>query len=119
MVKMNQPNKHFEILSVAEMRKKYYWPDEQSPVVSIDPKNVPEPLRCLIPLAERWGISDDILRSNARQKASAEELAYLKAAMTRFDDELDDWLAGPAAHMPIPTQEYLAFSNMRMAADGC
>lgn len=112
----NQP---FVVLSVAEMRKKYYWPDEMPPIVSLSPNNVPEGLRCLIPLAERWGISDDILRSDARHKASSAEIEYLKAVVRRFDDELDDWLAGPEARSPNPTPEYLAFSNMRMAADGC
>ena len=109
----------FVLLSVAEMRKKYYWPDEKPPRVSLSPENVPEGLRCLMLLAERWGISDDTLRLDARRKASVDEIEYLKAAVRRFDDELDDWLAGPEASSPNPTSEYLAFSNMRMAADGC
>jgi hypothetical protein len=109
----------FVLLSVAEMRKKYYWPDEEPPKVYLSPDKVPEMLRCLIPLAERWGISDDILRSDANRKASADEIEYLKAAVRRFDNELDDWLAGPEASSPNHTSEYLAFSNMRMAADGC
>jgi hypothetical protein len=110
---------HFEMLSLAEMRKKYYWTDELPPTVTLLPNNVPEQLRCLIPLAERWGISDDILRLDAREKASADEIEYLKAAVRRFDDELDDWLASPEASSLTPTPEYLAFSSMRMAADGC
>src|SRR5688572_8405117 len=109
----------FEILSVAEMRKKYYWPDEKPPVVSLSTKNVPQSLQCLIPIAERWGISDDMLRSDARRKASAAEIEYLRKVVSHFDDELDHWLAGPEASDPNPSPEYLAFSNMRMAADGC
>lgn len=109
----------FEMLSIAEMRKKYYWPDEMPPGVSLYADNVPEGLRCLIPLAERWGISDDILRSDACRRASAAEIDYLKAAINHFDDALDDWLAGPEASRPDPTLEYVAFSSMRMAADGC
>lgn len=116
---MDDSTTPFEILSVAEMRKKYYWPDEEPPLISICPGNVPEPLHRLIPLAERWGISDDMLRLEARRRAAPEEIAYLKAAITCFDDELDDWLAGPEANNPNPTREYLAFSSMRMAADGC
>ena len=109
----------FVLLSVAEMRKKYYWPDEMPPILSLFPSNVPEGLRCLIALAERWGISDDLLRLDARLRASTAEIEYLKTAVSRFDDELDAWLAGPDASSPNPTTEYLAFSNMRMAADGC
>ena len=65
------------------------------------------------------GISDDILRLDFRRRASPEEIEYLRAAISRFDDLLDDWLAGPEASDPNPTPEDLAFSNMRMAADGC
>jgi hypothetical protein len=111
--------KVFEVLSIADMRNKYYWPDEQPPVVPIAFEKVPEQLRPLIPLAERWGISDDMLRSDARCKALPEEIAYLKEAIRRFDNELDHWLAGPEASSATPSQEYLAFSNMRMAAAGC
>ena len=116
---MDDKEKQFEILPVAEMRQKYYWPNEQPPLLSLSSDKVPVALRCLIPLAERWGISDDTLRLDARRKASSEEIAYLKSVTTRFDDELDDWLAGPMANSQSPTKEYLAFSNMRMAADGC
>ena len=112
----NQP---FEVLSRAEMAKKYYRPDELPQTASLSPDGVPMRLRCLIPLAERWGISDDNLRSAALSKAEATEIEYLKTAVRRFDDELDDWLAGPEANSMRPTPEYLAFSNMRMAADGC
>jgi hypothetical protein len=41
------------------------------------------------------------------------------AVIDHFDDALDDWLAGPEAALPIQSAEYLAFSNMRIAADGC
>ena len=109
----------FVVLSVAEMRSKYYWPDEMPPIVTLSPENVPEKLRCLIPLAERWGISDDMLRLDACEKASAAEIEYLRSVVVHFDDELDESLAGPEASSPNPTTEYLAFSNMRMAADGC
>jgi hypothetical protein len=60
-----------------------------------------------------------MLRLEARRRAAPEEIAYLTAAITRFDDELDDWLAGPEANNPNPTREYLAFSSMRMVVDGC
>lgn len=112
-------NQSFEVLSVAEMRRKYYWPDELPQGVSLVSDNVPERLRCLLPLAERWGISDDMLRLDTRRKASAAEIDYLITVLRHFDDELDEWLAGPEASSPNPTPEYLAFSNMRMAADGC
>lgn len=109
----------FVVMSIAEMRKKYYSPDERPPIVTLAPENVPEGLRCLIPLAERWGINDDILRMDELDRATPEEIKYLKSVIDHFDDQFDDWLAGHEADSPNPTREYLAFTTMRMAADGC
>jgi len=108
----------FVLLSVAELRRRFYPTNEMPPLLSLRSENVPQS-RELIPLAERWGISDDILRQHACRNAPPAELQYLKAVIDHFDDALDDWLAGPEAALPIQSAEYLAFSNMRMAADGC
>ena len=113
------PRPTFVVMSVGEMRKKYYSPDERPPIVTLSPENVPEGLRCLIPLAERWGINDDILRMDELERAAPEEVEYLKSVIAQFDDQFDDWLAGPEASSPHPTREYLAFTTMRMAAYGC
>jgi hypothetical protein len=113
------PPPTFVVMSIEEMRKKYYLPDERPVIEPLRPDNVPEGLRCLIPLAERWGINDDILRMDTRRRAAPEELAYLKSVVNHFDDQFDDWLAGPEADDSPPTREYLAFTTMRMVADGC
>lgn len=86
-------------------------------VLRLDPAEVPPGLRHLIPLAERYGITDDRDRGRLVRASSPEELAELKAAVTRHDDQLDEWLAGPEADAPPFSKEYLAFSAMRMAAD--
>ncbi len=75
-------------------------------------------MRHLIPLAERWGEGDDIIRDDMVSKASAEERQELKRAVAEHDDLLDTWLAGPEAKGPTYSDEYNAFSCMRMAADG-
>src|SRR5262249_40601743 len=101
------------------LRKKYYTPDEPLPEIRLNRERVPEPLRVLIPLAEKWGISDDLMRVDAVRKAPPDEIADLRRIIARHDDLLDEWLAGPEAMNTQPSAEYLAFSNMRMAADGC
>jgi hypothetical protein len=116
---MTEKKKRFDVLSVGELRAKYYSPDEQPPHIRLNPQIVPEALRVLIPHAEKWGISDDILRLDAVRKAPPNEIADLRKIVAEFDDLLDEWLAGPEAQSPSPSREYLAFSNMRMAADGC
>lgn len=93
-------------------------PDAKCPMVpQLDPKRVPPGLRHLIPLAQRYGITDNLDREQAVLASSPEELAELKAAVARHDDEMDGWLAGPEADEPPYSDEYLAFSAMRMAAD--
>jgi hypothetical protein len=116
---MSNESKPFEVLSVGEMRKKYYRPNEPPPAIRLDPARVPERLRALIPLAEKWGISDDMLRLDAVRRAPLDEMANLSRIVAQYDDALDEWLAGPEAHGPSFSPEYLAFTHMRMAADEC
>lgn len=116
---MDDHQGRFEFLSLGRLKQKYYSSGEEPPPLRLSPENVPAPLRSLIPLAARWGISDDTLRCDAVGKASREELEELQRAVAQFDDDLDMWLAGPEAARAEHSPEYLAFSNMRMAADGC
>ena len=85
--------------------------------LELDPANVPPQLRHLIPLAEFWGISDDLEREQAVKRASQQQIAELKAAIQCFEDEFDLWLGGSAAEGADFSDEYVAFSSMRMAAD--
>ena len=115
---MEDHPERFEVLPVGEMRRRYYSPHEKPPELRLNAEGVPEPLRPLIPIAEKWGISDDILRHDFVQKAAPGDLAELKRLVAANDDLLDAWLAGPEADGPVLSQEYLAFTHMRMAADG-
>ncbi len=108
----------FELLSAEEMRRKYKLTAENRPTLSLDAARVPARLRALAPLAEFWGVSDDLIRADLLRTASREAVAALKQTVAAHEDELDDWLAGPEADSHEPSPEYLAFSNMRMAADG-
>jgi hypothetical protein len=83
----------------------------------LNASRIPEALRHLLPLAERFGVSDDLDREDLVSKASCEEIALLKQAIAVHDKELDDWLAGPEADRPPYSAEYIAYSAMRMASD--
>jgi hypothetical protein len=109
----------FEVLPAEEMRKKYGLTAENRPTIRLDPSRVPERLRHLIPIAELYGISDDLIREDLLSKTPPGDLAELRRLVQEHDDLLDDWLAGPAAHGPSFSAEYVAFTCMRMAADGC
>ena len=106
-----------QVLNAEQMRRRYGAFYTESPQVSIDPKRVPEPLHILIPYAEFWGIADDWARENIVAKAPPDIQEDLKEVVASFDDELDNWLAGDEADSPAPSQEYIAYSAMRMAAD--
>ena len=85
--------------------------------MNLDPRNVPESAARLLSLAEPWGIGDDFEREAAVSRATWEELQSLVSAMDNSDDEFWDWLAGPASYAPNPSREYLALTNLTMAAD--
>ncbi|MDH3523869.1 MAG: hypothetical protein OES32_09810 [Acidobacteriota bacterium] len=85
--------------------------------VHLNPENVPAGLRHLIPLAERFGILDDLDRENLVMSCAPKELEELKKAIEMHDDLLDLWLAGREAAGPEWSEEYLSFSAMRLAAD--
>ncbi|PIG09828.1 hypothetical protein [Comamonas sp. 26] len=83
----------------------------------IDSQRVPAALRHLIPLAQKFGISDDLAREAIVSSSSMAEIKVLKQAVQANNALLDAWLAGPEATDPCFSNEYIAFSAMRMAAD--
>jgi len=115
--KKPKPHEHWEVLPAGEMRRKYGLYSEDPPLIKLDPKRVPKPLRKLIPLAEKFGISDDLIRGDFFAKAPKRGLTKLKRMLSLHDDLLDEWLAGPEAEGPEFSDEYIAFSAMRMGVD--
>ena len=86
--------------------------------VAVDPTDVPLALRALIPLAEQWGIGDDIDRTSAVKGADPEELKMLVTAVDSTpSDAWEKWLTGPESFSSSPTDAYLAFTCLLMACD--
>jgi hypothetical protein len=117
VVLTNKRKPRFEVLPAGEMRAKYGLIAENRPAISLDPERVPAPLRELIPLAERFGVPDDLIREDVFAKTPKRELAALKRTLAAHNDLLDEWLAGPEADGPEFSDEYVAFSAMRMGVD--
>ena len=107
----------FEVLPAEEMRRKYGLCAENRPAIKLDPARVPKQLHVMIPLAEKFGVSDDLIRNDLFAKTPRAELEKLKKPIDRFEKTLDKWLAGPEADGPDYSPEYVAFSAMRMGAD--
>ncbi len=105
-------------ISSAEQMKRWYGSFyNSSPKLHLDRRKVPEKFWPLIAYAEFWGIADDVTRENLVKQAPADVQHNLKEAVAAFDSALDEWLAGPEADNPNPSDEYVAFSAMGMAAD--
>jgi len=114
---MNSDDDIFEVGSAGEMRRKYRLYAGNQPVIELRPDKVPEKLWPLIPCAEIWGITDDLIREDFVNKATAKARSELKKVVAEYAKELDDWLAGPEALAKNPSKEYIAFTAMRMAVD--
>jgi hypothetical protein len=114
----NEKITDFELASSAELRERYGLTAENRSSIRLDPRHVPEGLRHLIPMAERFGVSDDLIRQDVVARTSSSDLHQLQLAVLACDDELDAWLAGPEAELECPTDEYIAFTCLRMAVDG-
>jgi hypothetical protein len=70
-------------------------------------------------LAEHFGVGDDLIRQDIIADTPPTEVEAMRRIVEARADELDEWLAGPEASGPTFTPEYIAFSCLRMAADGC
>jgi hypothetical protein len=107
----------FEVGPADYLRRKYKLDRHHRPSLSLNKENVPEDLWPLIPLAERWGVSDSLTRTDIVDHACPDDLRLLKEAVRQFGPQLNSWLAGPEAAGPEFSEEYIAFSAMRMLVD--
>nr|WP_319396642.1 hypothetical protein [uncultured Desulfobacter sp.] len=88
--------------------------------MNLNPQNVPLEVMPLLPMAEKWGIDDDIYRQEAINSATKEQLQEILSCLddeTVDDDFLFEWLAGPESFNPSPSDEYLALTALTMAYD--
>jgi hypothetical protein len=80
------------ILPARELQERYGLYAENRPTIRLDPLRVPAGLRDLVPLAETWGIGDDIIRLDFEEKASPEAKRELLAAVGGRVDQVEEWL---------------------------
>ena len=109
----------FEVLPAGVMRAKYGLTAANRPIIKLDPANVPISLRPLIPLAEHFGVGDDLIRQDVLAKTSPQEVAAMRQLVNAHEDALEHWLTGPEAKQAKLSPEYVAFTCLQMAAVGC
>lgn len=93
-------------------------PESSDPAVAVPPLDgdkVPEDLRDLVPLAQRWGIGDDVDRSERIQKATAAERSELRAAFGPRQARITAWLDS-FGQGPMP-DEAAAFMYAQLAIE--
>jgi hypothetical protein len=82
-------------LSACGEREAIREPASSSPsqaTAPLDTDKVPADLRDLVPLAQRWGIGDDVARSERIQKATVAERSELRAAFGPRQARITQWL---------------------------
>jgi len=100
--------KEFDIKTNAEFRQLGMTVENWTPP-SFDLAVVPKELHDLIPLARRWGISCDVTRHDAAEKASKAELAEVARLLSGRHTQVYRWYY---SHWPSPSVEACAFSDL-------
>lgn len=116
MANSKKPQSH-RLMSRYELREKYGGISKDRPALGINPDDVPEVLRPLIPLAEKWGIvEDDWEPREIMEEVRRDELEDVVEEVSPYVDTVfNEWLAGPEAKGPEFTTAYLAFTDLRIA----
>jgi hypothetical protein len=103
------------IAPASELQRKYGLYAENRPVIRLDVQRVPPHLRDLIPLAEKWGIGDDIIRNDYIAKASDAEKRELHDGFYAPFEQITGWVDSFGKE-PM-TDEAEAFMYAQMALD--
>ena len=90
--KTNPKLKKGEILPASEMKRKYNLTVENYQPLPLNANNIPGQFRDLVPVAQKWGIGDDIIREDLHVKASTEENQSLKSTLDKRTKAINQWL---------------------------
>ena len=92
-------SRRHEIAPAHVLQRKHGLYAENRPIIRLDPEQVPARLRDLIPLAEKWGIGDDIIRFDFEEKSSTSERQELVRRIAPRLADIEAWVrtADPAA----------------------
>ena len=78
---------------------------------------VPNAAGRFIPLAERYGLGDDGYRDDLVLGLEPAEVKELLTYLEECPPEVDEWLCGPEAQVSPPSEEYVAFTCLLLAAE--
>jgi hypothetical protein len=86
------PLKHGDVYPSHVLRDEYGMNAANRPVITVDVSEVPESLRDLIPLVERWAIPCDVTRGDYFAHQPQEDIARFWYAVLPRVDAINEWL---------------------------
>lgn len=104
-------------IAPADAFRAAYAPDAMAAArTPLDPANVPASLRGLVPLAEYWGIGDDVLRERMQEAESPAKKKAMADAVNPHNAAITAWLDGWPQSEPM-NDEATAFMYMQQGLD--
>jgi hypothetical protein len=104
-------------IAPADAFRAAYAPDALAAArTPLDPANVPAHLRSLVPLAEYWGIGDDVLREMLQEGESPAKKTALADAANPHNAAITAWLDSWPQGEPM-SDEAAAFMYMQQGLD--
>jgi len=101
-------------IAPADSLRAAYAPDAIAAArTPLDPAKVPASLRGLVPLAEYWGIGDDVLREMMQEGESPAKKKAMADAVTPHNAAITAWLDGLRTGEPM-SDEAAAFMYMQL-----
>ena len=86
------PLKPGDVHSAEVFRDVYEFTAESAPKIVVNPHEVPENFRQLIPLVERWAISCDVRRGDYFDKQPDEDIDTFYKTVEPYVDPINKWL---------------------------
>lgn len=102
---MSRPLKEFDVYPSHVLRDEYGMNAANRPTITVNPDEVPESFRPLIPYVERWAIRCDVTRADYFEQQPEADIAdfwyhvlpYVKAINLWLDSQPHDLQKWPAA----------------------
>ncbi len=87
-----QNDGEFEVAPASVLQEKYGLYAENRRIITINPAEVPEDLRIMIPYAERWGINCDITRGDYIDKQPEADVRDMARVVSEYQKRINSWL---------------------------
>lgn len=106
------PLKQGDVFPAHVLRDEYGMNAENRPVIVVNPAEVPEDLKTLIPAVERWAIPCDVTRGDYFDQQSEEDIARFWYDVLPYRDRIHAWLGEQpenVAEWPDAAVHYMYF----------